>query len=420
MHFPARLSSLPRMPGLAAGLAVALTTGAAAATPVTLNDPYQWLENRSTNTVGRTPGLLQNFGVSSVVPNGLAGTTATATQGSTVLNLPFTGTTAISNEFNRVIAADPTTYGAWRLDFSNGADRATAFTPAIDPTLAPMPFVTDVRLTNTTSTSFSWAIPAAASVDAVRVNLYDHGRLNLAGSATDIVYNATFARGTTSFTVPTTLANGLPLVNGNLYTLEIALLDFASNAQTGSQNDLRNRSRLYVDFLPGTTPPTGTYLPVVQPGIGGATPLFRFDISAVGPALVYIDPVIAAGYAYKTGQGNPNFQSVLLPQNIGDGLYRIRLADGQVFDATGGTPFSFAAGGVSSFDVLGIEPSAGLNASDPTAFLTGLTFTEAGRFTGTMQAIPVPEPATSLMALAGLAGLAVAVAVRRRRVPVRA
>jgi hypothetical protein len=133
------------------------------------------------------------------------------------------------------------------------------------------------------------------------------------------------------------------------------------------------------------------------------------------PNLLYIDPAVAAGFAYKTGAGNPNFQSVLLPSGVGDGQYTVVLANGQTFAAAGGTPFVFGTGGVSEFKVLGIEPSAGVDVNDPTAFMTGLTFAGDGTFTGTMQAIPVPEPATWAMALAGLAGLGLAHRRRRSR-----
>jgi hypothetical protein len=383
-----------------------LVAGAARATPVVVNDPYQWLENRSTNTLGRVPGLRQNIGVNSAVPNGLSGTTATATQGSTVLPLPYSGSSAIANEFNFTLPANPALFGPWQLSFTNGADTTTVNTPSIAPGLAPMPFVRDVRLTNQSATSFAWSIPPSASLDAVRVNLFDRGRLNLAGTGADIVYNATFAASTTSFTLPSTLVNGLPLIQGNLYTLEINLLDFVGNVP-GAQNDLRNRSRLYVDFLPGPTPASGAFLPVVEPGVNGAAPLFHFDISRVGSQQIFIDPLVAKGYTYKIGVGNPNFASVLLPTGIGDGLYTIVLDDGSTFGATGGTSFAFAAGGVGKFTVLGIEESAGLNAADPTAFLTGLTFASAGSFTGTMQAVvAIPEPSTWLMLFTGLLLLA--------------
>ena len=75
-----------------------------------------------------------------------------------------------------------------------------------------------------------------------------------------------------------------------------------------------------------------------------------------------------------------------------------------------------APAAVSQFRVLGIETSAGLNPANTTAFITGLTFTGAGAFTGTQTPITVtvdvPEPpAWALAALALLVGAR----VRRRR-----
>jgi hypothetical protein len=95
-------------------------------------------------------------------------------------------------------------------------------------------------------------------------------------------------------------------------------------------------------------------------------------------------------------------------------LVKSHLATGETFDfvSDGGI-----AGGVSAFEVRGIETSAAVSPFDVTAFVTGLTFVSEGRFTGTMQAIAtevasVPEPGTLALWLAGL-GMAGALARRR-------
>jgi PEP-CTERM motif len=71
-------------------------------------------------------------------------------------------------------------------------------------------------------------------------------------------------------------------------------------------------------------------------------------------------------------------------------------------------------GGVSEFEVFGIDPGLGLDPENPTAFITGLTFESAGNFTGTMTPITanVPEPASLTLVTSGLLGLCL---VWRRR-----
>lgn len=197
---------------------------------------------------------------------------------------------------------------------------------------------------------------------------------------------------------------------GKNYSIEISLIQTKEGTANASNVNLPAIARSYADFTPidGNAPVVN--LPVVLED--GA---FKFDITVVPGQTYFIDPEIAIGYDYATALGDPRFLSVDLPDTIGDGLYDIDgfdLADQLVLAAAGGRGgdvFSFGPDGVDRFRVLGIETSAGLDPNSTTAFVTGLTFDRAGRFTGTQKPITVqvndiPEPSTlSLVALAALA-----------------
>jgi hypothetical protein len=118
--------------------------------------------------------------------------------------------------------------------------------------------------------------------------------------------------------------------------------------------------------------------------------------------MIFIDPAVSLGFDYEIGIGNPKFASVQLPIGIGDSLYTL-IVHGQAFGLAGGDTFDFAAhgfaNGVAQFRVADIEASAGLDPSNAAAFPTGLTFTAAGTFTGTMtplcRSTPLPHQANA-------------------------
>ena len=116
---------------------------------------------------------------------------------------------------------------------------------------------------------------------------------------------------------------------------------------------------------------------------------FKFPLRMGLTQLVFIDPLVAIGYEYEIGDGDPNFASVLLPE-AGDNVFILEFDNGSgTFTETviAGNEFAFPAGGVDKFTVLDIEPEAALDPNAVTAFITGLTFTGTGQFTGTMTPI---------------------------------
>ncbi len=164
------------------------------------------------------------------------------------------------------------------------------------------------------------------------------------------------------------------------------------------------------------TPPGSTPGNPIMPVIQDSSWLFNFN---VGPnsGRIWIDPVVAIGYNYIVNSG-PAIRTIVLPANIGDGMYDLWLFDtltGAYYDSgvhiAGGTIYDFGVGGVTNFSIRGIELGAGLDPNNTAAFLTGLTFEGIGNVQ--MRMVPlttttgtgVPEPGVLALVALGLGAL---------------
>ena len=383
-------------------------------------------DTRGANNVGVSAGDLIQYGANIV--GGSFGTTLGASyppSGFVDAQGACTPLAVDANFCANVAAFNSTRLAPWSLRFERPSETPLVVPgPSLVGAETAVPFPVNVTITGGgTTPTISWTIPTTSSfvADAVRVNIFNRSVV-LANGMADVIHSFPIVGNAGSYAIPATLSSGQQLNFGGDYVFAVQLIDTrgAGSVFVASNNnaEILRRSTSYFNFTPlSSGGPPLVYLPTVVNGV------YNFSITNVGPnSVTFIDPIVAVGYDYATGAGDPNFASVLLPTGIGDNLFDLLLWNGSDFvdsgiDLVGGAQFFFGGAGVNRFSVRGIETSAMLDPKNVTAFITGLTFTSAGSFTGTMTPITVdiavPAPGTAVLLLVGLLGLT-AVSQRRR------
>jgi hypothetical protein len=292
------------------------------------------------------------------------------------------------------------TNGSWQVEFQNGTNTTTLALPSVMVIPAnPVPFPSNVTIAaNGVTPTISWTLPAGTNPNAYRVNIYDKSQFAVNGE-NQVIFSSNLNPTATSFTIP---VNAGLVVGGN-YAIEFQVINTRDGQPLPANSNLENeniltRSRSSFDF----SPPGGGAPPVIQLPTISPNGVYHFNVGSVGPnSVTFIDPTVAVGYVYDTGLGDPNFASVLLP-DVGGGHFDLSyLLNGAEFSTMldAGIQYFFPTGGVSEFEVTGIDPAAGIDPTNALAFVTGLTFASNGPFTGTMtpitaQVATVPEPST--------------------------
>lgn len=406
---------------LAAGILAAASTQSYAAIIVTGLNMFHDL--RGDNNLGIGPGDKIQYGGN--VQGGSAGTSLSATYPPTGFTDPaqVCGPLTVNGNFcANTIAFNVNRIAApWNFTFTKAGEAPLTVIGPVLPTgpgsdgiAFAVPHPNNVTISGSGATpTISWTLPAGYTPDGFRVQVFDRSTILVNGTA-DIIHTVAVAANATNYALPSVLSAGGSLTLGGNYAINFQVVETRGNVVfTNNNTQILSRSNSYFNFTPlANGAPPNVHLPQVSGGV------FHFNVSNVGPnSVTFIDPIVAVGYDYQIGAGNPNFASVSLPTGIGDNLFDLFLFDLGLgdyvdtgIDLVGGSQFFFGAGGVDRFRIRGIETAAAIDPNNVTAFITGLTFVANGQFTGTMTPLTVNVPGAAVPLPGTLALLALGLA----------
>jgi hypothetical protein len=131
-----------------------------------------------------------------------------------------------------------------------------------------------------------------------------------------------------------------------------------------------------VFFSEGSAPGDTPENPLMPVDVGNFDNSFVFNFPVQPSRTFFIDPEIAIGYDYAVS-GGPLFASVTAPTGINASDIFDLVFGATNVPITGGVEYSFGTP-QSSFRIQGIDLAANLDPTNPTAFVTGVSFDSSG------------------------------------------
>jgi hypothetical protein len=349
------------------------------------------------------------------------------------ITIGYTNSQAFPTEYSADLSAALNANGIppgshWALTVTNTAASNSPLPPVntpVLPSLLPQTSsnsVTGIVLNSGLSPVISWTPPSnppAGSVIEIQVQDLTSSTKGTAASQQSFVnLNIGLASTTSSFSFSPINSGNNPTCNSTPCFSFLPNDYYSIGVEVKSPGATTSRSDTWTAPFKASTSGPPIALPTITPSNTPSGFSYSFDVPVTTGQPINIDPLIAIGFVYQIGVGDPDFASVVLPNLQGSEAYTVTWDGGaEIEQLLGGNLLNFLLtdpNGVSNFTVTGIDPSLILDPLNSTDFVTTLTFAGSGTFTGTMTPITeeVPEPDTLALLAGGLIGL---LALQRRR-----